>query len=120
MKLVLCAIAARVRLSPCRGCRRRPPRDTDAADDVPTGLRVVSVTEDTVTLAWNASTDNSGSIHALRGLARARITRGTARSRRSRGWCPNYTQTYRVYAIDAPATSRALSRAADARPRRAT
>jgi hypothetical protein len=26
----------------------------------PTNLRVVSVTEDSITIAWNASTDNSG------------------------------------------------------------
>jgi hypothetical protein len=32
----------------------------------PTGLRVVSVTEDSITIAWNKSTDNSGSIAWMR------------------------------------------------------
>src|SRR5688500_11750998 len=30
----------------------------------PTNVRVVAVTEDSITFAWNASTDNSGRIHA--------------------------------------------------------
>ena len=81
MKLVAVRDAARVRADrTCRDAgwppkpdrvtrRRRPPRP---------GLRVVSVTEDSVTLAWNASTDNSGSIHAYV-VSRAPITRATAR-----------------------------------------
>lgn len=40
---------------------KKPPDVT--APTVPTGLHITGVTEDTVSLAWNASTDNSGSIH---------------------------------------------------------
>jgi hypothetical protein len=35
------------------------PDASDRAD----GLRITAVTEDSISLAWSASTDNSGSIH---------------------------------------------------------
>ena len=72
----------------------RPPRDT-TPPTVPTGLRVVSATEDSLTLRWNASTDNSGSIHHYV-VSPAPGTRATARRRRSPASCPTDTQTYRV------------------------
>jgi 3-hydroxy-3-methylglutaryl CoA synthase len=65
MKVVLGSCAALVAvalMAPSAAAGPRPPRDT-TPPSVPTGLRVVSVTEDSITLAWNASTDNSGSIH---------------------------------------------------------
>ena len=40
------------------------PRRDNQPPTTPTNVRVVSVTEDTITIAWNASTDNSGKIHA--------------------------------------------------------
>ncbi len=39
------------------------PKPDSAAPSVPTNLRITGATEDTVSLAWTASTDNSGSIH---------------------------------------------------------
>lgn len=40
---------------------KKPPDVT--APTVPTNVRITGATEDTMSLAWNASTDNSGSIH---------------------------------------------------------
>lgn len=40
----------------------RPKPDT-TAPTVPTNLRITGATEDTMSIAWTASTDNSGSIH---------------------------------------------------------
>ena len=59
MKLLLVTLVALLCLpaSAFAARDRTPPT-------VPTGLRVVAVTEDSVTLRWNASTDNSGKIHA--------------------------------------------------------
>ena len=84
MKLVCCATLLAFALMVPAACGEAPRDRTPPS--VPTGLRVVSVTEDSVTIAWNASTDNSGKIHAYVGR-RASITRETARSRRSRDWC---------------------------------
>ena len=42
--------------------RPRPPRD-QTAPTVPANLRITAATEDSISLAWSASTDNSGSIH---------------------------------------------------------
>ena len=42
--------------------RPRPPRDV-TAPTVPANLQITAITEDSVSLAWSASTDNSGSIH---------------------------------------------------------
>jgi len=54
---VLVALAVLAPAASAAGRDRTPPT-------TPTQLRVVAVTEDTITIAWNASTDNSGRIHA--------------------------------------------------------
>ena len=41
----------------------KPPKPDTTAPTVPTNVRITAATEDTVSVAWNASTDNSGSIH---------------------------------------------------------
>jgi chitodextrinase len=64
----------------------------------PTGLRVVSVTEDSVTIAWNASKDNSGKIHAY--IAGGYYHPGTSTTKTFTGLVPNWTVTYRVQAMD--------------------
>ena len=53
---------------------------------VPTNVRIVSVTEDSITIAWNASRDNSGRIHAY--VAGGIYHPGTAPPRRSTGSSP--------------------------------
>src|SRR5690242_11715612 len=77
----------------------KPPRDT-TPPSVPTGLRVVSVTEDSVTIAWNASTDNSGSIHHYV-VSPGSWWPGNSTVRTITGLVPGYTSAYRVSAVDA-------------------
>ena len=82
MKVVTCAtLLAFALLAPAATAAPRPPRDT-TPPSTPTNLRVVAATDDSLTLAWNASTDNSGSIHHYVVSPAAGI-RGTARRRRS-------------------------------------
>lgn len=64
----------------------------------PTGLRVVSVTEDSITIAWNKSTDDSGKIHAY--IAGGIYHPGTSTTKTFTGLVPNWTVTYRVQAMD--------------------
>jgi chitodextrinase len=85
----------------------KPPRDT-VAPSVPTGLRVVSVTEDSATIAWNASTDNSGSIHHYV-VSPGSWHPGDSTVKTITGLVPNYTATYRVYAVDAAGNESGLS-----------
>jgi chitodextrinase len=102
MKLVMgsCAtLLAFALITPAATAGPRPPRDT-TPPSVPTGLRVVSVTEDSVTLAWNASTDNSGSIHHYV-VSPGSWHPGDSTTKTVTGLVPNYTQTYRVSAVDA-------------------
>lgn len=64
----------------------------------PTNVRVVSVAEDTITIAWDASTDNSGTIHAY--IAGGIYHPETSTTKTFTGLVPNWTQTYRVQAMD--------------------
>jgi chitodextrinase len=107
MKLLCCAtLLAFVLIAPAAQAAR-PPRDT-VAPSVPTGLRVVSVTEDSVTLAWNASTDNSGSIHHYV-VSPGSWHPGNSTTKTIGFLVPNYTQTYRVSAADASGNESAFS-----------
>ena len=84
MKLVPVCCALFALLAPAaQAADRTPP-------SVPTGLRVVSVTEDSLTLAWNASTDNSGSIHHYV-VSPGAGTRGTD-DQDDTGFVPSYTR----------------------------
>jgi hypothetical protein len=73
----------------------------------PTGLRVVSVTEDSITIAWNKSTDNSGKIHAY--IAGGIYHPGTSTTKTFGFLVPNWTVTYRVQAIDPSGNMSGLS-----------
>ena len=93
-------------------CSRYWPRAAQAARDrtppsVPTGLRVVSVTEDSVTLRWNASTDNSGRIQ--RYVVNGIYHDGASTTKTMTGLVPDYSVTYRVVAVDAAGNSSAPS-----------
>ena len=74
-----------------------PRRDT-TPPSTPTNVRVVAVTEDTITIAWNRSTDNSGRIHVY--IAGGWYHSGTSTTKTFTGLVPNWTQTYRVQAMD--------------------
>ena len=81
----------------------------DAAERRRRACASCRVTEDSVTLRWNASTDNSGSIHRYV-VNPASTTPATARRRRSPAWCRTTRMTYRVSAPSTPpATSSAPS-----------
>ncbi len=73
----------------------------------PTGLRAVSVTEDSITIAWNASKDNSGKIHAY--IAGGIYHPGDSTTKTFTGLVPNWTVTYRVQAMDPSGNTSGLS-----------
>ena len=73
----------------------------------PTGLKVVSVTEDSITISWNKSTDNSGKIHAY--IAGGIYHPGTSTTKTFTGLVPNWTVTYRVQAMDPSGNTSGLS-----------
>lgn len=60
VSLACCAVLAvsAVVAPAAQAARDRTPPTT------PTNVRVVAVTEDTITISWTASKDNSGRIHA--------------------------------------------------------
>jgi chitodextrinase len=68
----------------------------------PTGVVVVAMTEQSVTLAWGPSTDNSGSFHYLICCAPTNVTvPQTATSHTLEGLQSGRSYTFRVYARDA-------------------
>ena len=65
MKLsIACCAALRLAFAGLAPTATARPRRDPTPPSTPTDVRVVAVTEDTITIAWNASTDNSGRIHA--------------------------------------------------------
>jgi chitodextrinase len=100
MKVVTCAtLLAFALLAPAATAAPRPPRDT-TPPSTPTNLRVVAATDDSLTLAWNASTDNSGSIHHYV-VSPGSWHPGNSTTKTIAFLVPSYTQTYRVTAVDA-------------------
>ena len=105
MKLACCAtLLAFVLITPAADAK--PPRDT-TPPTTPTGLRVVARTDDSVTVRWNASTDNSGRI--LRYQVNGIYHPGTSTEKTITGLVPNYTLTVRVQAVDPSENYSALS-----------
>src|SRR5918997_4374290 len=101
--LICCAVlVVFAALAPTASAGTR--RDT-TPPTTPTNVRVVAVTEDTITIAWNASTDNSGKIHAY--IVGGIYHSGTSTTKTFTGLVPNWTQTYRVQAMDPSGTCRA-------------
>ena len=107
MKLVLATLLALALMASAAEARPPKPRDT-TPPTVPTGLRVVAVTEDSITLSWNASTDNSGSIHHYV-VAPGSWHPGDSTTKTITGLVPSWTQTYRVSAVDATGNESAFS-----------
>ena len=97
---VLLAFAVLAPAASAAGRDRTPP-------STPTNLRVVSVTEDSITIAWNASTDNSGKIHAY--IAGGIYHPGNSTTKTFTGLVPNWTVTYRVQAMDPSGNTSGLS-----------
>ena len=89
-----------------------PPASAAAKRDTtppstPTNVRVVGVTEDSITIAWDASTDNSGKLHAY--IAGGIYHPATSLTKTFTGLVPNTTRTYRVQAIDPSGNMSAVS-----------
>jgi len=83
------------------------PRRDSTPPSTPGNVRVVAVTEDTITIAWNASTDDSGRIHAY--IAGGIYHPGDSTTKTFTGLVPGWTQTYRVQAMDPSGNVSALS-----------
>jgi chitodextrinase len=98
--LAVAVLAVVAPVASAAGRDRTPP-------STPTNVRVVAVTEDSITIAWNASTDNSGKIHAY--IAGGIYHPGTSTTKTFSWLVPNWTQTYRVQAMDAAGNVSALS-----------
>jgi chitodextrinase len=88
---VLAVFAVLAPAASAAGRDRTPP-------STPTGLRVVAVTEDSITIGWNASKDNSGRIHAY--IAGGIYHPGASTVKTFTSLVPSWTQTYRVQAMD--------------------
>jgi chitodextrinase len=84
-----------------------PGKRDNTPPTTPTNVRVVSVTEDSITIAWNASTDNSGIIHAY--IAGGIYHPGTSTTKTFTGLVPKTTRTYYVQAIDPSGNMSGLS-----------
>jgi chitinase len=80
----------------------------------PTNLRVTGATEDSLTVVWNASTDNSGRIHAYivypsHWNGNGTYHPGDSTTKTLDGLVPNFTTEVRVQALDAAGNRSPLS-----------
>jgi chitinase len=93
---------------PCDGSSNPPPQDT-TAPSVPGGLRVTGTTSSSVSLAWNASTDNVGvtGYDVYRGSTLATSATGTSAT--VGGLSPSTTYSFTVRARDAAGNTSAAS-----------
>ncbi len=91
LAVVLAVLAVLIPAAPAAARDRTPP-------STPTNVRAVTVTEDSITIAWTASKDDSGKIHAY--IAGGIYHPGTSTTKTFTGLVPNWTQTYRVQAMD--------------------
>jgi chitodextrinase len=74
----------------------------DSAPTQPTNLHTTAITQSTATLAWNPSTDNSGSV-TYRAQMTSPLSLGMETSQTSITWTslsPNRTYSFHVYAFD--------------------
>lgn len=83
------------------------PKRDNTPPSTPTNVRVVGVTEDSITIAWNASTDNSGRLHAY--IAGGIYHPPDSTTKTFSGLVPNTTRTYYVQAMDPSGNLSALS-----------
>jgi hypothetical protein len=107
VSLACCAVLAVFAvLAPSASAAGKPRRD-NTPPTTPTNVRVVGVTEDSITIAWDASTDNSGSIHAY--IAGGIYHPGDSTTKTFTGLVPKTTRTYYVQAIDPSGNMSGLS-----------
>ena len=83
------------------------PKRDNTPPSTPTDVRVVGVTEDSITIAWSASTDNSGRLHAY--IAGGIYHPPDSTTKTFTGLVPNTTRTYYVQAMDPSGNLSALS-----------
>jgi chitodextrinase len=83
------------------------PRRDSKPPTAPTNVRVVAVTEDSITIAWDASTDDSGRLHAY--IAGGIYHPPDSTTKTFTGLVPDTTRTYYVQAMDASGNLSALS-----------
>jgi len=98
MKQCLACCAALVALAVLAPSAAAGQKRDTTPPSTPTNVRVVAVTEDSITIAWNASTDNSGRIHAY--IAGGIYHPGDSTTKTFTGLVPNTTRTYSVQAMD--------------------
>ena len=83
----------------------KPPQPTNQGDTTPpttpTDLRVTATTQTSVTLAWNASTDNSGTFSYVVRQDHLSFTVSQSQTSYSLTWLsPGRSYTFYVYAVD--------------------
>ncbi len=88
---VLAVFAALAPAAPAASRDRTPP-------STPTDVRVVAVTDDSITISWTASKDDSGRIHAY--VAGGIYHPGNSTTKTFTGLVPSYTRSFQVQAID--------------------
>lgn len=109
MKIVCATLLAFLFVAPAaHGWPKAKPKPRDTTPpSVPTNLRVVAVTEDSVTVRWDASTDNSGTI--LRYVVNGLFHSGSSTEKTLTGLVPGYTFDVRIKAVDPSENESALS-----------
>ena len=92
--LTVCAVlvVSAVLAPDASAARDRTPPST------PTNVRVVAVTEDSITISWTASSDNSGRIHAY--IAGGIYHPGNSTTKTFTSLVPSYTRSFQVQAMD--------------------
>ena len=110
MRACLVCCAALVVFAVLAPAAHAGPKRDDTPPSTPTNVRVVGVTEETITIAWNASTDNSGRIHAY--IAGGIYHPGDSTTKTFTGLVPNTTRTFYVQAIDPSGNTSGLSQPA--------
>ena len=97
----------------------RPKQPDRTAPSVPTNVHITAVTEDTISLAWTASTDNSGAIHHYVTCYSGWLIPGayciwgspTPPAKTITGLIPGTEFSFQVKAVDAAGNESALSTA---------
>ena len=98
MKLSLACCAVLLAVAALAPSASAGPRRDNRPPTTPTNVRVVAVTEDSITIAWNASTDDSGRLHAY--IAGGIYHPPDSTTKTFTGLVPNTTRTYYVQAMD--------------------
>ena len=115
--LTACIALAVLGVAAPAGSAPRPKQPDRTAPSVPTNVHITGVTEDTISLAWTASTDNSGSIHHYVTCYSGWLIPGayciwgspTPPAKTITGLVPGTEFTFQVKAVDAAGNESALT-----------